>query len=63
MCIAIFVIGGQEDDESSSVQSQPLQRDVFRLRQMRKARGSTASQTGSASYGSALSGDLSGSTS
>lgn len=53
----------QEDDESSTVQSQPLPRDVFRIRQMRKARGSTTSQTGSASYGSALSGDLSGSTS
>lgn len=57
--------GGQEDDDTTSVQSQPLPTDVFRLRQMRKARGiSTSSQTptGSASYGSAYSGELSGST-
>ncbi|KAB1200091.1 Cleavage stimulation factor subunit 3 [Morella rubra] len=57
----------QEEEETASVQSQPLPRDVFRMRQIQKARGSTASkarvttsQTGSASYGSALSGDLSG---
>ncbi|KAL0697849.1 hypothetical protein Bca4012_053971 [Brassica carinata] len=57
--------GGQEDDDTTSVQSQPLPTDMFRLRQMRKARGiSTSSQTptGSASYGSAYSGELSGST-
>ncbi|KAJ0099430.1 hypothetical protein Patl1_19755 [Pistacia atlantica] len=54
--------GGQDEDETTTVQSQPLPRDVFRIRQMRKARGSASSQTGSASYGSALSGDLSGST-
>lgn len=53
---------GQEDDETVTVQSQPLPRDVFRIRQIQKARGGTTSQTGSASYGSALSGDLSGST-
>ncbi|KAH7557046.1 hypothetical protein JRO89_XS11G0036000 [Xanthoceras sorbifolium] len=53
----------QDDDETSTVQSQPLPRDAFRIRQMRRARGSATSQTGSASYGSALSGDLSGSTS
>ncbi|KAF8106049.1 hypothetical protein N665_0147s0008 [Sinapis alba] len=55
----------QEDDDTASIQSQPLPTDVFRLRQMRKARGiSTSSQTptGSASYGSAYSGELSGST-
>ncbi|XP_031283342.1 cleavage stimulation factor subunit 77 isoform X2 [Pistacia vera] len=52
----------QDEDETTTVQSQPLPRDVFRIRQMRKARGSASSQTGSASYGSALSGDLSGST-
>ncbi|KAK4601617.1 hypothetical protein RGQ29_010967 [Quercus rubra] len=52
----------QEDDETVTVQSQPLPRDVFRIRQIQKARGGTTSQTGSASYGSALSGDLSGST-
>ncbi|KAK1578044.1 hypothetical protein Q3G72_027104 [Acer saccharum] len=53
----------RDDDETSTVQSQPLPRDAFRIRQMQRARGSTTSQTGSASYGSALSGDLSGSTS
>ncbi|KAK5826585.1 cleavage stimulation factor subunit 77 [Gossypium arboreum] len=52
----------QEEEESTTVQSQPLQRDAFRIRQMQKARGGSASQTGSVSYGSALSGDLSGST-
>ncbi|XP_044468694.1 cleavage stimulation factor subunit 77 isoform X1 [Mangifera indica] len=52
----------QDDDETTTVQSQPLPRDVFRIRQMQKSRGSASSQTGSASYGSALSGDLSGST-
>ncbi|ESQ35021.1 hypothetical protein EUTSA_v10006915mg [Eutrema salsugineum] len=55
----------QEEDDTTSIQSQPLPTDVFRLRQMRKARGiSTSSQTptGSTSYGSAFSGELSGST-
>ncbi|OMP02033.1 RNA-processing protein, HAT helix [Corchorus capsularis] len=53
----------QEEDESTTVQSQPLPRDVFRIRQIQKAaRGGSASQTGSVSYGSAISGDLSGST-
>ncbi|KAK8629727.1 hypothetical protein V6N13_078556 [Hibiscus sabdariffa] len=52
----------QEEEESTTVQSQPLPRDAFRIRQMQKARGGSASQTGSVSYGSALSGDLSGST-
>ncbi|XP_024020703.1 cleavage stimulation factor subunit 77 [Morus notabilis] len=50
------------DDDTRTVQSQPLPRDAFRIRQFQKARR-TASQTGSASYGSALSGDLSGNTS
>ncbi|XP_042479399.1 cleavage stimulation factor subunit 77 isoform X2 [Macadamia integrifolia] len=53
---------GQEDDETATVQSRPLPRDAFRIRQMQKARGATTSQTGSASYGSAFSGELSGST-
>ncbi|MCD7448035.1 hypothetical protein HAX54_037349 [Datura stramonium] len=58
----------QEDDESTTVQSQPLPRDVFKIRQLQKTRVGnssrvTSSYTGSASYGSALSGDLSGSTS
>ncbi|XP_015574788.1 cleavage stimulation factor subunit 77 isoform X6 [Ricinus communis] len=53
----------QEEDETATVQSQPLPRDIFRIRHSQKARVGTASQTGSASYGSALSGDLSGSTS
>ncbi|XP_031371969.1 cleavage stimulation factor subunit 77 isoform X1 [Punica granatum] len=52
----------QEDEETTTVQSQPLPRDVFRMRQIQKARAATSSQTGSASYGSAFSGDLSGST-
>lgn len=52
----------QEDNESTTVQSQPLPKDFFRIRQIQKARGATSSQTGSASYGSAISGDLSGST-
>ncbi|KAL8097037.1 cleavage stimulation factor subunit 77 [Apium graveolens] len=52
----------QDDNDTVSVQSQPLPKDVFKLRQMRKARA-TGSQTGSASYGSAsaFSGDLSAS--
>lgn len=58
----MFILQGQEEEESTTVQSQPLQRDAFRIRQMQKARGGSASQTGSVSYGSALSGDLSGST-
>ena len=53
---------GQEDDETATAQSLPLPRDVFKIRQIRKARGGTTSQTGSASYGSAFSGELSGST-
>lgn len=52
----------RQDDETATVQSQPLPRDVFRIRQLQKARGA-ASQTGSTSYGSAFSGELSGSTS
>ncbi|CBI24084.3 hypothetical protein VitviT2T_017065 [Vitis vinifera] len=52
----------QEDDETATAQSLPLPRDVFKIRQIRKARGGTTSQTGSASYGSAFSGELSGST-
>ncbi|GFY89686.1 tetratricopeptide repeat (TPR)-like superfamily protein [Actinidia rufa] len=51
----------QDDDETSTFQSQPLPRDMFKIRQLRKARG-VASQTGSTSYGSAFSGELSGST-
>ncbi|KAJ6388921.1 hypothetical protein OIU77_027298 [Salix suchowensis] len=53
----------QEEDETVSVHSQPLPRDVFRIRQIQKSRAGTTSQTGSVSYGSALSGDMSGSTS
>ncbi|KAJ4830007.1 hypothetical protein Tsubulata_002297 [Turnera subulata] len=58
----------QEDDEATTVQSQPQPRDAFRIRQIQRARAGgtlgarTTSQTGSASFGSALSGDLSGST-
>ncbi|KAI4341639.1 hypothetical protein MLD38_026337 [Melastoma candidum] len=54
----------QDDDETTTVQSQPMPTDIFRLRQIQKARAtSSVSQTGSTSYGSALSGDLSGNTS
>ncbi|KAK9156519.1 hypothetical protein Scep_003093 [Stephania cephalantha] len=52
----------QEDDETATVQSRPLPRDVFRMRQIQKARGVTTSQTGSVSAGSIISGELSGST-
>ncbi|XP_048321207.2 cleavage stimulation factor subunit 77 isoform X1 [Ziziphus jujuba] len=55
-------IDRQDDDETTTVQSQPLPRDAFRIRQYQKAARGSASQTGSASYGSAISGDLSGST-
>lgn len=51
----------QDDDDTATVQSQPLPKDVFKIRQLRKARA-TGSQTGSASYGSTFSGELSGST-
>uniref|UniRef100_A0A7N1A6Y5 Suppressor of forked domain-containing protein n=1 Tax=Kalanchoe fedtschenkoi TaxID=63787 RepID=A0A7N1A6Y5_KALFE len=59
----------QDDDETSTVQSAPLPKDIFKIRQIQKARSAT-SQTGSASvasYGSAsvgaYSGELSGNTS
>ncbi|ONK55468.1 uncharacterized protein A4U43_UnF2920 [Asparagus officinalis] len=53
----------QEDDETSTIQSRPLPRDVFRMRQIQRARGVSNSQTGSAaSGGSAFSGDQSVST-
>ncbi|KAI3968922.1 hypothetical protein MKX01_034066 [Papaver californicum] len=53
----------QQNDETPT-QSQPLPTDLFRIRQMKKARGVTSSsQTGSASgsSGSSFSGELSGS--
>lgn len=50
----------RDDDETTTVQSQPLPRDIFRIRQLQKSRGH-ASQTGSTSYGSAFSGEHSGS--
>ncbi|XP_021733243.1 cleavage stimulation factor subunit 77-like isoform X3 [Chenopodium quinoa] len=53
----------QDDDETASMQSAPLPKDAFRLRQLQKAHGGSASQTGSTSYGSAFSGEQSGSTS
>lgn len=54
----------QEDDDTATVQSQPLPRDVFRLRQIHRSRGVSSMQTASASgaSGSAFSGELSGST-
>ncbi|MCL7043436.1 hypothetical protein MKW94_022888, partial [Papaver nudicaule] len=52
----------QQEDETLT-QSRPLPRDLFKIRQMQKARRVTSSQTGSASGGgSAFSGELSGST-
>ncbi|KAL1557973.1 Cleavage stimulation factor subunit 77 [Salvia divinorum] len=65
----------QDDDDTSSIQSQPLPKDAFKIRQLQKAlatssrtggassrTGATSSRTGgSASYGSGFSGDLSGS--
>eukprot|EP00268_Persea_americana_P031085 TRINITY_DN3019_c0_g2_i4.p1 TRINITY_DN3019_c0_g2~~TRINITY_DN3019_c0_g2_i4.p1 ORF type:complete len:776 (+),score=159.79 TRINITY_DN3019_c0_g2_i4:570-2897(+) len=54
----------QEEDDTATVQSRPLPRDVFRLRQIHRSRGVSSSQTGSVSggTGSAFSGELSGST-
>ncbi|EHA8589430.1 Cleavage stimulation factor subunit 77 [Cocos nucifera] len=50
----------KEDDESITVQSRPLPRDVFRLRQLQRSRGVSSSQTGSVvSGGSAFSGEQS----
>lgn len=61
----------QEDDDTNTVQSQPLPKDAFKIRQLRKARVAVGAQsgaasygsvqTGSASYGSGLSGEQSGS--
>ncbi|MFS7920550.1 putative suppressor of forked, tetratricopeptide-like helical domain superfamily [Helianthus anomalus] len=62
----------QDDDDTSTVQSQPLPKDAFKIRQLRKARVAAGSvqtgaasygsvQTGSASYGSGFSGEQSGS--
>ncbi|XP_026451370.1 cleavage stimulation factor subunit 77-like [Papaver somniferum] len=52
----------QQNDETPA-QSQPVPTDLFKIRQMKKARGVTSSQTGSASSGSgsSFSGELSGS--
>ncbi|PKA61851.1 hypothetical protein AXF42_Ash008683 [Apostasia shenzhenica] len=50
----------KDDDELTTVQSKPLPRDMFRLRQIQRSRGASTSQTGSAaSVGSAFSGDQS----
>ncbi|KAL1544270.1 cleavage stimulation factor subunit 77-like [Salvia divinorum] len=65
----------QDDDDASTIQSQPLPKDAFKIRQLQKAlatssrtggassrTGGTSSRTGgSASYGSGFSGDFSGS--
>ncbi|KAG5154223.1 hypothetical protein JHK82_012192 [Glycine max] len=48
-------LSGQDDDDTTTVRSQPLPRDAFRIRQYQKARASSASQTGSVSYGNAFS--------
>ncbi|OAY80310.1 Cleavage stimulation factor subunit 77 [Ananas comosus] len=57
------VLTGQEEDDTTTVQSRPLPQDVFRLRQIRKSRGVSNPQTGSAaSGGSAFSGEQSIST-
>lgn len=69
------VLLGQDDDDTSTIQSQPLPKDAFKIRQLQKALGTssrtggassrtggTSSRTGgSASYGSGFSGDFSGS--
>ncbi|KAK6143519.1 hypothetical protein DH2020_023867 [Rehmannia glutinosa] len=51
----------QDDDDTSTVQSQPLPRDAFKMRQLQKARATSSRTGGSASYGSGFSGDFSGS--
>lgn len=52
----------QEDDENVPV-NRPLQKDIFRMRQMQRARAMNSGQAGSTSGGSgALAGELSGST-
>ncbi|KAL0412527.1 UNVERIFIED_CONTAM: Cleavage stimulation factor subunit [Sesamum radiatum] len=51
----------QDDDDTSTVQSQPLPRDAFKIRQLQKSRATSSRTGGSASYGSGFSGDLSGS--
>nr|GEU95010.1 cleavage stimulation factor subunit 77 [Tanacetum cinerariifolium] len=60
----------QDDDDTTTVQSQPLPKDAFKIRQMRKALAANTQtgaasfgrvQTGSASYGSGYSGEHSGS--
>ncbi|KAI3448085.1 hypothetical protein Pfo_004750 [Paulownia fortunei] len=53
--------GRQDDDDATTVQSQPLPRDAFKMRQLQKARATSSFTGGSASYGSGFSGDLSGS--
>ncbi|KAL8136521.1 hypothetical protein V2J09_002522, partial [Rumex salicifolius] len=55
----------RQDEDEPSIQSLPPPKDVFKLRQMRRAAGTrtpSASQTGSTSYGSGFSGEHSGST-
>lgn len=54
---------GEDDEETPGPQSRPPPRDVFRLRQLQRARGGTSSmQSGSTSGNSgAFSGDVSGS--
>ncbi|KAK6120966.1 hypothetical protein DH2020_045293 [Rehmannia glutinosa] len=42
----------QDDDDTSTVQSQPLPRDAFKMRQLQKARATSSRTGGSASYGS-----------
>lgn len=56
---------GQEEDETTTVQSRALPRDIFRLRQIQRSRGAGVSQSGSAamSSGSLFSGEQSASSS
>ncbi|PIN08277.1 hypothetical protein CDL12_19146 [Handroanthus impetiginosus] len=51
----------QDDDDTSTVQSQPVPRDAFKIRQLRKVRATSSRTGGSTSYGSGFSGDFSGS--
>lgn len=54
--------GGEDDEEAPGPQNRPPPRDVFRLRQLQRARGGSSMQSGSTSGNSgAFSGDISGS--
>ena len=61
-CFQIMHSGGEDDEETPGPQNRPPPRDVFRLRQLQRARGGPSLQSGSTSGNSgAFSGDISGS--